>query len=144
MTTHEYLSLIKAYSRRMEISAETMARLENIASSISAPPTDRERVQSSRKGDKISDNIAKMLDIEREDYINYSFKRKEIIKQIESLKIQSAEILLTRFALCKTVEKMADEKNVTARHIKRLIQNAMNEFEAKFGNQYLDVSYQIN
>lgn len=140
MTTHEYLSQIKLYDERVERAIEQIARLEAAACSISAPPSNREKVQTSRKGDKLSNNVAKLIDIEREDYLNFAFKSKEIIRQIEEIDEPKREVLLKRYGQGLRKVDIAQKMHLTARHVSRLLDEGIADFEKQYGWLYLKLA----
>lgn len=140
MTTQKYLSLIRLYGSKVDMAIQEIARLEQIATSTSAPPMDREKVQSSRSGDRLSNSISKLIDIEREDYLNFAFKRKEIIGQIEKLKEPEREVLIRRYVYGNRNVDMAKAMHMSERHISRLMTNGLRVFEEQFGSIYLHLS----
>ena len=140
MTTQKYLSTIRLYGSKVEMALQEIARLEQLACSTSAPPMDREKVQSSRQGDRLGNSITKLIDIEREDYLNFAFKRKEIIGQIEKLDNPEREVLIRRYVYGNRNVDIAESMHMSERHISRLISNGLRCFESRFGHIYLHLS----
>ena len=69
----------------------------------------------------------------------YVHKREAIISQIESMEDEiSYDILFARYIEKKTLEGIAESLHYSFRQITRLHGKALQEFEEKYGNRYLE------
>lgn len=141
MTTKEYLSQISRLDRMINNKLIELSQLKNLSCSLSAIPNE-ERVQTTPNHDKIGaafckiesmeENIDKLID----EYVD---KKNEIIAQIDGMEDETYyDILFSRYIEKKTFEKIAADMNYSFRQVTRLHGKALNEFEKKYGEIYLE------
>jgi pyruvate-formate lyase len=143
MTTKEYLSQISRLDRMIKNKLSEISQLREVALSISSVQNE-ERVQSTPNFDKIGNACAKIDEMERnldkmiDEYLQ---KKNTIISQIDSMENEIYyDVLFSRYIEKKTFEKIAADMNYSFRNVTRLHWKALNEFEKKYGEQYLKLS----
>lgn len=139
METKEYLNQIVRYEKQIQNKLSEISRLRALASGISIK-NDGDRVQTSSSKDKISGIVAKIVDLENElDFI--IDKRSLIVSQIEKMgDTDSYDALAKVYILGKDLKVVAIESNFSYRHFLRVYNNAIQEFETLYGNEYLEKS----
>ena len=117
-----------------------ISQLRELSVSISAIGND-EKVQTSPNFDKIGTTVAKIDEMENnlDKMIDeYLVKRERIIAQIDTMEEESVyQILFSRYIEKKTFEKIATEMKYSWRQIVRLHGKALQQFEKKYGEEYL-------
>lgn len=140
MTTKEYLNQIERLDKMITNKLSEIYQLKIMACSITVSG-DSERVQTSGNQDKLGSTIAKIVDLEREtDELVDSLvdKRKEILKQIDSMKnIDHYDVLHKHYVERKTFQDIADSENWSIRQVFNIHGRALQEFEKMYGNTYL-------
>lgn len=136
MDTKQYLGKIRYYDRMIRNKFEEMNQVKGLSLSLSVP-TDKEKVQSSGDKDKIGKSISIAVDLENEidDIIK---KRGYIVSQI--CQIENADyydVLAQKYILGKIPKEISLEDVKSERHIKRILGEALKEFEKKYGSEYL-------
>ena len=141
MTTKEYLGQISRLDRIIKNKLTELAQLKELSLGLSAIPKD-ERVQTTPNFDKIGTAYAKIDEMERkldemiDDYVD---KKQTIISQIEKIEEETYyDILFSRYIEKKTFEKIASDMHYSFRNTTRLHGKALNAFERKYGNLYLN------
>lgn len=138
MSTKEYLGRIEKLRRMINNKLREVWQLKTLVSSIQAVNTDKVSVQSSGSQDKLGASVAKIVDAEKEAYDaieTYIEERKEIIAKIDGLENAiSYDILHRRYVQGMTFEKMADEMSYSVRQVLRIYNDAMHDFERKYGS----------
>lgn len=141
METKKYLSQIERLDRVIQNKLTEIYQLKTMACNI-VVSTENERVQSSGDKERMASTVAKIVDIEREidSLIDTQLERKNvIIGQIESLENNDMyHILFNRYVKRASFGDIAKEMNYSERHIITLHGEALQEFERKFGNLYLE------
>lgn len=141
MDTKQYLSQIERLDRVIQNKLTEIYQLKTMACNI-VVSTENERVQSSGDKERMASTVAKIVDIEREidSLIDTQLERKNvIIGQIESLENNDMyHILFNRYVKRASFGDIAKEMNYSERHIITLHGEALQEFERKFGNLYLE------
>ena len=141
METKKYLSQIERLDRVIQNKLTEIYQLKTMACNI-VVSTENERVQSSGDKERMASTVAKIVDIEREidRLIDTQLERKNvIIGQIESLESNDMyHILFNRYVKRASFGDIAKEMNYSERHIITLHGEALQEFERKFGNLYLE------
>lgn len=141
LETKKYLSQIERLDRVIQNKLTEIYRLKTMACNI-VVSTENERVQSSGDKERMASTVAKIVDIEREidSLIDIQLERKNtIIGQIESLENNDMyHILFNRYVKRASFGDIAKEMNYSERHIITLHGEALQEFERKFGNLYLE------
>ena len=141
LETKKYLSQIERLDRVIQNKLTEIYQLKTMACNI-VVSTENERVQSSGDKERMASTVAKIVDIEREidSLIDTQLERKNvIIGQIESLENNDMyHILFNRYVKRASFGDIAKEMNYSERHIITLHGEALQEFERKFGNLYLE------
>lgn len=140
MKTKDYLSQISRLNKMINNKLSEISQLRELSISISAI-SNEERVQTSPNFDKIGSSIAKIYEMESnldkmiDDYL---LKKERIIAQIETMEDENTyNILFSRYIEGKKFEKIATEMEYSWRQIIRLHGKALQQFEKKYGEEYL-------
>lgn len=140
MKTKDYLSQVSRLNKMINNKLSEISQLRELSVSISAIGND-EKVQTSPNFDKIGTAIAKIDELENnlDKMIDeYLVKRERIIAQIDTMEEESVyQILFSRYIEKKTFEKIAKEMKYSWRQIVRLHGKALQQFEKKYGEEYL-------
>ena len=140
MKTKDYLSQVSRLNKMINNKLSEISQLRELSVSISAIGND-EKVQTSPNFDKIGTAIAKIDELENnlDKMIDeYLVKREKIISQIDTMEEESVyQILFSRYIEKKTFEKIATEMEYSWRQIVRLHGKALQQFEKKYGEEYL-------
>ncbi len=140
MKTKDYLSQVSRLTKMINNKLSEISQLRELSVSISAIGND-EKVQTSPNFDKIGTAIAKIDELENnlDKMIDeYLVKRERIIAQIDTMEEESVyQILFSRYIEKKTFEKIATEMEYSWRQIVRLHGKALQQFEKKYGEEYL-------
>lgn len=140
MKTKDYLSQVSRLNKMINNKLSEISQLRELSVSISAIGND-EKVQTSPNFDKIGTAIAKIDELENniDKMIDeYLVKRERIITQIDTMEEESVyQILFSRYIEKKTFEKIATEMKYSWRQIVRLHGKALQQFEKKYGEEYL-------
>ncbi len=140
MKTKDYLSQVSRLNKMINNKLSEIHQLRELSVSISAIGND-ERVQTSPNFDKIGTAIAKIDELENnlDKMIDeYLVKRERIIAQIDTMEEENVyQILFSRYIEKKTFEKIATEMEYSWRQIVRLHGKALQQFEKKYGEEYL-------
>lgn len=140
MKTKDYLSQVSRLNKMINNKLSEIHQLRELSVSISAIGND-EKVQTSPNFDKIGTAIAKIDELENnlDKMIDeYLVKREKIISQIDTMEEESVyQILFSRYIEKKTFEKIATEMEYSWRQIVRLHGKALQQFEKKYGEEYL-------
>lgn len=141
MTTKEYLGQISRLNRMINNKLTEIAQLKDMAVSISATQSG-ERVQTTPNFDKIGTKYAKIDEMERkiDGMVDELVDKKEkIIQQIDSMEDENTyNILFARYIEKKTFEVIATEMKYSWRQVVRLHGTALEQFEKKYGEGYLN------
>ena len=140
MKTKDYLSQVSRLNKMINNKFSEISQLRELSVSISAIGND-EKVQTSPNFDKIGTAVAKIDEMENnlDKMIDeYLVKRERIIAQIDTMEEESVyQILFSRYIEKKTFEKIATEMKYSWRQIVRLHGKALQQFEKKYGEEYL-------
>ena len=140
MKTKDYLSQVGRLNKMINNKLSEISQLRELSVSISAIGND-EKVQTSPNFDKIGTAIAKIDELENnlDKMIDeYLVKRERIIAQIDTMEEESVyQIVFSRYIEKKTFEKIATEMEYSWRQIVRLHGKALQQFEKKYGEEYL-------
>lgn len=140
MKTKDYLSQVSRLNKMINNKLSEISQLRELSVSISAIGND-EKVQTSPNFDKIGTAIAKIDELENnlDKMIDeYLVKRERIIAQIDTMEEESVyQVLFSRYIEKKTFEKIATEMEYSWRQIVRLHGKALQQFEKKYGEEYL-------
>ena len=140
MKTKDYLSQVSRLNKMINNKLSEISQLRELSVSISAIGND-EKVQTSPNFDKIGTAIAKIDELENnlDKMIDeYLVKRERLIAQIDTMEEESVyQILFSRYIEKKTFEKIATEMEYSWRQIVRLHGKALQQFEKKYGEEYM-------
>lgn len=131
--TKQYLNQISRLEMQIKNKLEEISRLRIMSDGISGI-SDGDKVQTSGSKDKMSNIVSKIVDMEREidEMID---KRCLIIEQIEKMENNKYYDILTQiYVTQKDLKVIAFEKKRGYRHIQRLRDNALEEFERLYGD----------
>ena len=128
MQAKEFLKNIIQIDMMIDCKLEQITELRSRLTSIGCA-TDNERVQTSLKGDKYTDTIAKIMELE--DLVNddidklteYKLQARELIEGLDS-NVEKI-VLYKRYFECKPFEQIAVECNYSWRQIHRIHGNAL-------------------
>lgn len=140
MTTENYLGKIQRYEYMIKDKLDEINHMREMCMSISVS-MDKENVKSSPNQDKLSDAIAKIVDLEREtDKLVDGLidERRRIINQIDALgDTKEYRILTMRYVKGMRLADIAFEMDLSIDSIKRIKKDSMKEFEKVYGSYYL-------
>jgi hypothetical protein len=141
MTTKEYLSQVSRLNRMIQNKISEISQLRELECSV-AGMQGPERSGAEAYGGRGGASYAMIEEMEHklgqavEEYVH---KREAIISQIESMEDEiSYDILFARYIEKKTLEGIAESLHYSFRQITRLHGKALQEFEEKYGNRYLE------
>lgn len=141
MTTKKYLNQISRLECMINNKLAEIAQLRELSRSISAVSTE-ERVRSTPNFDRIGSTYAKIDEMEKNlDKIidDFTQKKQKIISQIDSMENENVyKILFSHYIKKKSFEKIAVEMDYSYRQTIRLHGKALQQFEEKFGDEYLE------
>lgn len=116
-----------------------LAELKAMAYSVTVS-NDGERVQTSGDKDKIGAVMSKIVDMENE-VDNLVDRRSNIVRMIDEMENETYYDMLTQiYVLKKDLKAIAVEKKHTYRHVQRLRDSAIEEFERLYGKLYFEMS----
>ena len=137
MTTEKYLKrmywLLNTIQSKAEMNAIERGRAINMVA-----PTDGDRVQTSAK-DTLGEILTKVVDIdaEIEGYIN---EYRTIKAQVDTLTGDFAPTYVyRRYAMNQSMNEITEELNVSRSTLYRIRDNALKEFEKRYGKTYKKV-----
>lgn len=117
-------------------------QLKELARNISAVNNDGERVMKTKNPDKIGDAVAEIVDMENE--VRIATKRlletkRKVIGQIESLdNTVYYDILFLLYVKNSSYRELEKEMNYSRSQLWRIHNDALAEFERKYGSEYLE------
>lgn len=115
MTAKKYLQQLRSLDIKIKQRKEQIRELQSLASGQGSFDYSKERVQTSVGGDKLSENVSRYVDIEKEvDKLiaEFTVKKDKIISEIQSLEdSRYIEILYKRYVEFKSFERIACEMN---------------------------------
>jgi hypothetical protein len=136
MTTKEYLSQIRRFDRMIKNKLMDIYQLKTMAYSVTSS-NDGERIQTSSNKDKLGLVVSKIVDLENE-VDSMVDNRSLIVSRIDNMEdTEMYDVLAKKFILGKDLKAIAIERGFTYRHINRIYNNAIKEFEEKYGKNYL-------
>ena len=134
MTAKEYLQQIYIISKKITRLRQLAERLRSEAYSVDSPmgSMSPDKVQTSFSSDKMERMIARMDKTDRHIRAEQNRLKEQSLKiqqQIEALKDERyRSILFSRYVLCKTWEKVAEDVPCDVRHVYRLHGDALKAF----------------
>ena len=128
MQAKEFLKNLIQIDMMISCKKEQIAELRETLTSIGCA-TDNERVQTSIKGDKMTNVIAKIMELE--NLVNndigilteYKLQAREMIEKLQN-NVEKI-VLYKRYFDCKSFEQIAVECNYSWRHVHRIHGNAL-------------------
>jgi len=140
MTTREYLNQINKINLVIEAKVEDEIRLRALATKVTVP-TDGERVKSSSDPDRMTNIVAKIIELDKEleETLNiWIEKRKIIIEQIDSIENPTYyHFLDLKYVKGMSRKEIQSKMAVSKSAIFNIQKEALIEFELKFGYKYL-------
>lgn len=140
MTTKEYLGQIRRLSCRIDNKLSELYQFRTLSTSITIA-TGSEHIVSSPSNDKMDKTIVKIMEMEEDinKLINVLIEKKNVIvAQIDSLDDASEyEVLYLRYVSNMTFEEIAENMAYSTRQVIRIYNNALKNFENKFGLEYM-------
>lgn len=141
MTTKEYLSQISRLDRMIKNKLTELSQLKDLSQGLSAI-SNEEKVQTTPNFDRIGTAYCKIEAMEEsidkliDEYVD---KRDKIIEQIDNMEDETYyDILFSRYIEKKTFEKIATDMHYSFRNTTRIHGKALQAFEKKYGNLYLE------
>lgn len=142
MDTNEYLGQLFSIDRRIKDKLEEAVRWYEQATTIGCISGNPNKVQSSKKYDKMGDAVSYYVDLcDEANELAYKLAniKKTIVKQIDSMSNPiTYAILKGHYLNGKTLADLALQENYSDSQIRRLYKKSMREFEQKYGETYLD------
>lgn len=143
MTTQEYLGQISRCESMIKRKLEEINSLDIMIHGINSVAPDPNKVQTSLKGDKLSESVAKLVD-EQNELLSlveeYREKKKNIISKIDNMPNRTSyEVLTDKYVGHKSFCEIAYGQKCTERWAKKQHNKAIREFEAQYGAEYLDM-----
>lgn len=138
MTTKEYLGQVGRLNKQIQNKLADIYQLKTMACSVTMT-NENDRVQTSPEKDKIGMFVARIVQAEKEcnDLVD---RRAYIVSQIDQMEdVVVYDVLTQKYVLQKTESEIAEEKDRTERHIRRILSAARDDFEKKYGHEYLNV-----
>ena len=143
MTAKKYLQQLRSLDIKIKQRKEQIRELQSLASGQGSFDYSKERVQTSVGGDKLSENVSRYVDIEKEvDKLiaEFTAKKDRIISEIQSLEdSRYIEILYKRYVEFKKFELIAVEMNYDYDWIRRLHGQALEAFARTHINTHFHV-----
>ena len=142
MTTVSYLNQLGNIDNRIKDKYMQIEKWEEMAIGLVSPGLSKDKVQTSRKLDKMSTAMAHLIDSKKE----YEKKleeltelKKTIISQIDSMDGDYDDILSGVHQHGLNFQEIAWNKKVSAKTIKRKYKDAIDLFEKRYGTTYLAI-----
>lgn len=143
MTTQEYLGQIGRCESMIKRKLEEITSLDVMIHSIKSVAPDPNKVQTSMKGDKLAESVAKLLDEQKElsDMVDeFTNKKKDIISKIDNMPNRTSyEVLTDKYVGHKSFCEIAYTQKCSERWAKKRHTKAIREFETQYGAEYLEI-----
>ena len=137
MTTEKYLKRMYWLLNTIQSKAE-MSELERGRAVNMVAPTDGDRVQTSVK-DTLGDILTKVVDMDAE-IEGYVDEYRSIKAQVDTLTGEFAPAYVyRRYAMNQSINEITDGLNVSRSTLYRIRDNALREFEKRYGKTYKKV-----
>lgn len=142
MTTREYLGQLRNIDKRIKNRISEAEHWRDIAMSTGSKPLDGVKVQESKETDKMATAISLAVDYENEserlakELIELKAK---IIEQISGLHEEELHynLLYGFYVNGKNYNELVVSENYSYRQIRRHFEEALKEFEGKYGSCYV-------
>lgn len=143
MTTKYYLKQLERLDRTIQNKLSEIYQLKTMASSVTVA-SDKQFVKSTGDKDRLGKTVARIVDLEKEtDRLvdKLLAQRHHIISQIEGIEnTDHYHILFGCYVSRKPLEQISKELSCSYRQVTREHGKALQEFEEKYGNEYLNQS----
>jgi len=151
MTTKTYLNQVRNIDKRIKNLLEEAQRWQDIAMSTGNSDMTQPKVQTSVDPDRMGKVVGRVVDYQRE-CIRLAEEKTElkhtITEQIKSLKGEKGEIyynlLYGHYIDKKNMNELAVENNYSYRQTMTLYNQSLNEFEKRYGAQYIEINAEEN
>ena len=138
MTTEKYLLQAIRCERMIRNKFGEIARYKDLVTSVSVS-TEGERVQSSGSKDKIGEFASRIVDMQNEIEA-LANKRDTIISQIEAMDSPNHyQVLYSKYVDGKNLYEVKNIIECSKTQIYRIHEQALEEFEKKYGKKYLKI-----
>lgn len=131
MTAQEYLSQAFMFNLKLKAKEEQILRLREMSQSAGTIAYGGERVQTTRKIDRMGDAIAQieeLIDVYARDVTRLLYMKNKISQAIEEVPDPMRRLILEkRYINFDSFEKIADDINYTERHVYNLHKKALGE-----------------
>lgn len=142
MTTKDYLKQICRFKSMAEHKQIEVNRLDEMVHGVKPITLDPNKVQTSMKGDRMAESVAELIESQKKlkDAIKmYLAIKDHIISQIDRLPNSiSYEVLTDKYVENKPYCETACRLNYSERWVKKAHARALKEFEALYGDEYLN------
>ena len=132
MTSKDYLKQIEALDCKIRHKEVQLRELEARIMQAGGVNYGHERVQSSPKGDKIADEVIRMLELEEQinaERAQYFETKERIVNQIHMLSdARYVDVLVKRYVEMKDWDLISDEMNYAPAQVFRLHREALKAF----------------
>lgn len=133
MTTKEYLKQIELLDCKIKHKEAQLRELEARIMQAGGVNYGRERVQSSPKGDKMAEDVIRMVELEEQisaERAEYFEKKQQIINLIYQLEDAAyIDVLIKRYVDGKSFEAIALDIHYSVGHVYRLHNHALQALE---------------
>lgn len=137
MTTDEYLKQATRFEYMIRNKSNEINRYRDLATSITVEPK-ADKIQTSSDKDRMGSMVAKIYDLENE-VGNLLYFRNRIISQIESITDADLyQILYLKYIENMNFAEIRYEIHVSRTTLYRMYEKAIEIFEEKYGNDYLN------
>lgn len=135
MTAEQYLGKVEKLDLIISQDIERLNELRITAEGVRAIRYDRDPVQTSPSGDRLLDDVAKILELEdklRHDITVAEQVKDQITREIQALDDpKEIDVLYRRYVRRQSMNDIADETNVSLRQVMRVLQDALNSFDVR-------------
>ena len=132
MTTKEYLKQIKVLDHKIKHKENQLAELRARIMQAGGVNYGRERVQSSPKGDKMAEDVIRMIDLQEQisaERAAYFKKKQEIVNRIHRMdEAAYIDVLIKRYVELKGFEVIAEEMHYSISYTYELHRKALHAF----------------
>lgn len=135
MTAEQYLGKVEKLDLIISQDIERLNELRITAEGVRAIRYDRDPVQTSPSGDRLLDDVAKILELEdklRHDITVAEQVKDQITREIQALDDpKEIDVLYRRYVRRQSMNDIADETNLSLRQAMRVLQDALNSFDVR-------------
>lgn len=139
MNVTQYLGQLERLESHIEYKLKEIDKLTALATKISSSQGDGMNVQRTRNFDKMGDAVAKIVDLETQinkNITGYIERRDKVIQQIDAIENNDFYNILTqKYLYGASLQEIADNRGYSLSHTKRLLHNALSDFEERYKNE---------